>query len=106
MGLSSGDGLSEPQAVGQEDNTLKAVRILEKPMTIPWDYDAKADVLCLYLGEPHPAVGVDIREGGILCCDEARKEVVGLTVRLSSRRSLDRACRRHLLDRDYLDVVP
>lgn len=56
------------------------VRILEKPATITWDYDEEADVLYLSIGEPRPAVGIDIGEGLILRYDEARKEVVGLTL--------------------------
>jgi uncharacterized protein YuzE len=59
---------------------MEAVRILERPKTIAWDYDGEADVLYLSIGEPRPAVGVDIREGAILRYDEARKEVVGLTL--------------------------
>lgn len=59
---------------------MEAIRILEKPTAITWDYDADADVLSLSLGEPQPAVGVDIGEGVIVRYDEARQEVVGLTV--------------------------
>ncbi|OGG45464.1 MAG: hypothetical protein A3F84_26415 [Candidatus Handelsmanbacteria bacterium RIFCSPLOWO2_12_FULL_64_10] len=47
---------------------------------ITWDYDEEADVLYLSVGEPQPAVGVDIGEGVILRYDEVRKEVVGLTL--------------------------
>ncbi len=59
---------------------MEAVRILEKPTTINWDYDEEADVLYLSVGEPRPAVGVDIGEGVILRYDEARREMVGLTL--------------------------
>jgi uncharacterized protein YuzE len=59
---------------------MEAIRILEKPTTITWDYDEDADVLYLSLGEPQPAVGVDISEGVIVRYDETRQEVVGLTV--------------------------
>ena len=59
---------------------MEAIRILEKPTTITWDYDEDADVLYLSLGEPQPAVGVDIGEGVIVRYDETRQEVVGLTV--------------------------
>jgi uncharacterized protein YuzE len=38
------------------------------------------DVLYLSIGEPQPAVGMDIGEGIILRYDEVRKEVVGLTL--------------------------
>jgi uncharacterized protein YuzE len=59
---------------------MEAVKILEKPAVVDWDYDGEADVLYLSLGEPTPAVGVDIGEGVILRYDEARQEVVGLTL--------------------------
>lgn len=59
---------------------MEAVRILEKPGVITWDYDEEADVLYLSIGEPQPAVGIDIGEGLILRCDEARQKVVGLTL--------------------------
>jgi len=69
-----------PSAIGQEGNDMEAVKILEKPTTITWDYDEEADVLYLSIGEPRSAVGMDIGEGVILRYDEARKEVVGLTL--------------------------
>jgi len=59
---------------------MEAVKILEKPVVIDWDYDGEADVLYLSLGAPTPAVGVDIGEGVILRYNEERQEVVGLTL--------------------------
>lgn len=59
---------------------MEAVKILEKPERIAWDYDEEADVLYLSVGEPTPALGVDIGEGVILRYDEPRREVVGLTI--------------------------
>jgi uncharacterized protein YuzE len=59
---------------------MEAVRILEKPAVITWDYDEDADVLYLSIGEPRPATGIDIGEGVVLRYDETRKEVVGLTL--------------------------
>jgi uncharacterized protein YuzE len=59
---------------------MEAVKILEKPATINWDYDEEADVLYLSIGEPRLAVGMDIGEGVILRYDEKRKEVVGVTL--------------------------
>jgi uncharacterized protein YuzE len=53
---------------------------LDKPSMLNWDYDAEADVLYLSIGEPQPALGVDIGEGVILRYDEAHNEVVGLTL--------------------------
>lgn len=59
---------------------MEAVKIVERPKTITWEYDGEADVLYLSVGEPQPAVGVDIGEGVILRYDEVRKELVGLTL--------------------------
>lgn len=52
---------------------METLKILEKPTHITWDYDES-------VGEPRPALGVDIGEGVILRYDEAAKEVVGLTL--------------------------
>lgn len=59
---------------------METVKILEIPASLSWDYDEEADVLYLSVGEPRPAVGVDIGEGAILRYDENQKEVVGLTL--------------------------
>jgi uncharacterized protein YuzE len=59
---------------------MEAVKILEKPAAISWDYDEEADVLYLSIGEPEAAVGIDIGEGVILRYDEDHSEVVGLTL--------------------------
>lgn len=59
---------------------MEALKILEKPGNISWDYDEDADVLYISVGEPRPALGVDIGEGVILRYDDAAKEVVGLTL--------------------------
>jgi uncharacterized protein YuzE len=59
---------------------METVKILEKPAAINWDYDEGADVLYLTVGEPQPAIGIDIGEGTVLRYDEARKEVVGVTL--------------------------
>ena len=59
---------------------MEAVKILEKPSEVNWDYDEEADVLYLSIGEPRPALGIDIGEGVVLRYDEAGKEVVGLTL--------------------------
>jgi uncharacterized protein YuzE len=59
---------------------METVKILEKPAAINWDYDEEADVLYLSIGEAGPAVGIDIGEGTVLRYDEARKEVVGVTL--------------------------
>jgi uncharacterized protein YuzE len=59
---------------------MEALKILEKPSEITWDYDEEADVLYISVGEPRSALGVDIGEGVILRYDEAAKEVLGLTL--------------------------
>jgi uncharacterized protein YuzE len=59
---------------------MDTIKILEKPTMVSWDYDEDADVLYLSLGEPQPAVGVDIGEGVIVRYNEPRQEVVGLTL--------------------------
>ena len=72
---------------------MEAVKILEKPAVITWDYDEDADVLYLSIGEPQPAVGVDIGEGVVLRYNETQKEVVGLTLiglRARLMKGLDR----------------
>lgn len=59
---------------------MEAIKILERPAAISWDYDEEADVLYLAMGEPKPAVGIDIGEGVVIRYDETHKEVVGLTL--------------------------
>ncbi len=59
---------------------MEAVKILKKPAAIDWDYDEEADVLYLSVGEPQPAVGIDVGDGVILRYDETRGVVVGLTL--------------------------
>ena len=56
------------------------IKIREKPAEVRWDYDEEADVLYLSVGDPRPAVGVDIGEGVVARYDEANKEVVGVTL--------------------------
>jgi len=68
---------------------MEALKILENPGEITWDYDEEADVLYLSMGEPRPALGVDVGEGLILRYDEANKEVVGLTLMGLRQRLLD-----------------
>ncbi len=62
------------------DQVMEAVKILEKPEHITWDYDEEAGVLYLSVGEPVSALDVDIGQGVVLRYDEPRKEVVGLTI--------------------------
>ncbi len=57
-----------------------AIKILERPAEVVWDYDEEADVLYLSVGEPRPAVGVDIGEGVVARYGEKNKELVGVTL--------------------------
>ncbi|MCG3157892.1 MAG: hypothetical protein DKINENOH_04528 [bacterium] len=59
---------------------MEAVKILEKPTAVDWDYDEESDVLYLSLGKPQPALGIDIGERVILRYDATSNEVVGLTL--------------------------
>ena len=59
---------------------MEAVKILEKSQMLNWDYDEEADVLYIAVGEPRPALGIDIGEGLVLRYDEIHQEVVGLTL--------------------------
>lgn len=67
---------------------MEALKILEKPSEITWDYDEEADVLYISIGAPRQALGVDIGDGVILRYDEAAKEVMGLTLIGLSERLL------------------
>ena len=59
---------------------MEALKILEGKRQPDWEYDEEADVLYISVGKPRPAVGVDIGEGVIVCWDEKKKEIVGLTI--------------------------
>jgi uncharacterized protein YuzE len=59
---------------------MEAIKILEHPTRLSWDYDEEADVLYISVGKARPAIGVDIGDGVIVRYDEAKHEVVGLTV--------------------------
>ena len=43
-------------------------------------YDEGADVLYISLGEPRPALGVDVGDGLIVRYDEETNEIVGVTI--------------------------
>lgn len=59
---------------------MDTVKILERPKEVTWDYDEEADVLYLSLGEPRPALGIDVGDGVVLRYDETARQVVGLTL--------------------------
>ncbi|GAF91781.1 unnamed protein product, partial [marine sediment metagenome] len=52
---------------------MEALKILEKPGAINWDYDEEADVLYMSIGEPRTALGVDIGDGVIVRYDEGQR---------------------------------
>ena len=59
---------------------MDTLRILEDPTTLTWEYDREADVLYVAVGDPRPAVSVDLGEGVLARYDAERNEFVGLTV--------------------------
>jgi uncharacterized protein YuzE len=59
---------------------MEAVKILDKRERLDWKYDSLADVLYVSVGKPRKAIGIDIGQGVVVRYDEARREVVGLTV--------------------------
>ena len=61
----------------------------EKETELSWDYNGEADVLYISLGKPREAVGIDIGNDVIVRYDEAKGEVVGITI-LGLRDRLER----------------
>ena len=59
---------------------MEAVRIDERQDGLHWSYDRDGDVLYISVGEPHPAVGLDLGHGLVARYDEESGAVVGLTV--------------------------
>ena len=74
------DSLSDQQASRKEESGMEAIKILERPKSLDWEYDEEGDVLYLSIGRPRKATGVDIGQGVVIRYDEKKKEVVGLTV--------------------------
>jgi len=68
---------------------MEAVRILESPKALSWEYDEEADVLYISIGEPRAALTVDIGESILARYDEKEKEVVGITIMNVRRRLLE-----------------
>ena len=48
--------------------------------SIKGSYDEEADVLYICIDSPKPALGVDLGDGVIVRYDEARNEIVGVTI--------------------------
>ena len=44
------------------------------------DWESDRDVLCLGIGKPREATGVDIGQTAVAWCDEKKKDVVGLPI--------------------------
>jgi len=59
---------------------VETVKILEGNEPVARTYDAEADVLYLSVGEPRPALGIDIGDGVVVRYDETAREVVGVTL--------------------------
>jgi uncharacterized protein YuzE len=59
---------------------MDATQLLTPDLPMQWDYDPEADVLYLSIGEPKPALGIDIGEGLVLRYSEAQSAIVGLTI--------------------------
>lgn len=59
---------------------MEAMRILEAADALRWKYDEEADVLYISIGEPRPAVTVDLGVGVLARYNEAKKELVGITL--------------------------
>ncbi|MBI4234448.1 MAG: DUF2283 domain-containing protein [Chloroflexi bacterium] len=59
---------------------MEAIKVLEGRLPLNWEYDKEADVLYISVGNPRPALGIDIGEGVVVRYDEHRQEVVGLTI--------------------------
>lgn len=59
---------------------MEAIKILEKPENINWDYDEDADVLYLSIGAPQKSLGLDIGDGTIVRYDENKREITGMTI--------------------------
>ena len=70
-------------------STTEDSRKFEKETELSWDYDGEADVLYISLGKPREAVGIDIGDGVIVRYDEAKGEVVDITI-LGLRDRLER----------------
>jgi uncharacterized protein YuzE len=67
---------------------MDALRILEKPDALTWEYDEEGDVLYISIGDPRPAVTVDLGESVLARYDEKQNEVIGITIMNVRRRLL------------------
>ena len=66
--------------VAIETCNMDTPNIIEAGRQLDWRYDEEADVLYISAGASQPALGIDIGEGVMARYDEARGEVVGITI--------------------------
>ncbi|MEM9946636.1 MAG: DUF2283 domain-containing protein [Cyanobacteria bacterium P01_D01_bin.36] len=59
---------------------MDTLQTLDANLQMKWDYDSSADVLYMAIGEPQPALSVDIGEGLVLRYSEAKSAIVGFTI--------------------------
>lgn len=65
---------------------MEALRILDTPDVLSWEYDEDGDVLYISVGEPRPAVTVDLGESVLARYDENEQKLVGITILSVARR--------------------
>lgn len=53
---------------------------------LSWEYDEDGDVLYISVGEPRPAVTVDLGESVLARYDENEQKLVGITILSVARR--------------------
>jgi uncharacterized protein YuzE len=59
---------------------MEPVKILDRRGRLDWMYDRASDVLYISVGKPRKAIGIDTGQGVVVRYDEAKREVVGLTI--------------------------
>ncbi|MGH7575653.1 MAG: DUF2283 domain-containing protein [Longimicrobiales bacterium] len=73
---------------------MEALRILEGPESLSWEYDEEGDVLYISIGDPKPAVSIDVGESVLIRFDEQAGAVVGITLMNVRRRLLEALAER------------
>ena len=68
------------ETVTEQENLMEALRILDTPDMLSWEYDEDGDVLYISVGEPRPAVTVDLGESVLARYDENEQKLVGITI--------------------------
>lgn len=68
---------------------MEALRILNGAESLSWEYDEEGDVLYIAVGDPRPAVTIDVGESVLVRFDEEAREVVGITILNVRRRLLE-----------------